>query len=99
MYYMLPQEELVKLFSQNFVRPIASTLQIQQHKTFKEAIVQVVIIKRVKIQDGEIKSKKRENYKSKISQGDQAGLLHMCLLGVFGLHVHLILSLNPYILR
>jgi len=67
---MLPQEELVKLFSQNFVRPIASTLQIQQHKTFKEAIVQVVIIKRVKIQDGEIKSKKRENYKSKIPKNN-----------------------------
>lgn len=47
--YTLPQEELVKLFNQSCLRPIASTLLIQQHKPFKEAIPQVVIIEIFKI--------------------------------------------------
>ena len=60
MPYTIPQEELVKLFSQSCLRPIASILQIQQHRTFEEAIAQAVIIERVKIQDGELKLKKKE---------------------------------------
>jgi len=58
MPYTLPQEELVKLFSQSCLRPITSMLLMQQHKTFEEAISQAVVIERVKIQDGEIKGKK-----------------------------------------
>ena len=58
MPYTLPQEELVKLFSQSCLRPIASMLLMQYHKTFKDAKSQEVVIKWVKIQDGEIKGKK-----------------------------------------
>jgi len=43
--YTLPQE--IKLFSQICLIPIASKLQIQQHKTFEEAISQEVVIERV----------------------------------------------------
>lgn len=57
--YTLPQEELVKLLSQNCLKPIARTLQIQQHKTFEEVISQEVVIERVKIQNGEIKIKNK----------------------------------------
>lgn len=60
--YTLPQEELVKMFIQRCLRPIASTLLIQQHKTFEEAIFHVVIIEKVKIQDSEIKGNKKEPY-------------------------------------
>jgi len=49
MPYNLPQEELVKFFIQNCLRPISSMLQIQQNKTFEEAITQEVIIEKVKI--------------------------------------------------
>lgn len=62
MSYALPQEELVKLFSQSYLRHIASSLLIQQYKTFKESISQAVIVEKVKIQYGEIKSKKRDGY-------------------------------------
>jgi len=62
MPYTLPQEELVKIFSQSFLRPITSTLLIQQHKNFEESTSQGIIIKKVKIQDGEIKGKKNEPY-------------------------------------
>ena len=58
MSYTLPQYEPVKLFNQSFLIPIASTLLMQKHKMFEYAISQVVVIKRVKIQDGEIKGKK-----------------------------------------
>ena len=58
---------MVKLFSQSCLIPIASMLLMQQHKTFEDAISQAVLIKWVKIQDGEIKSKKWEGYtKTKI---------------------------------
>jgi len=43
MPYTLPQEELVKLFSHICLRSIASTLLIQQHKTFEEAISQALL--------------------------------------------------------
>jgi len=56
MPYTLPQEEFVNMFSQSCLWPIASTLLIQQHNTFKEAISQSIIIKKVKIEDGEIKT-------------------------------------------
>jgi len=62
MPYTLPREELVKIFSQSYLRPIASTLFIQQHKMFEEVISQVVVIKKVKIQDRELKGKRKENY-------------------------------------
>lgn len=62
MPYNLPQEELFKMFSQICLRPIASMLLIQQHKTFEEAISQAILIEKVKIQYGEIKNKKREPY-------------------------------------
>lgn len=69
MLYTLPQEYLVKIFSQICLRPIASNLLIQQHNTFEESIFQLIIIEEVKIQDGEIKGKKRESYvKKKIKQ-------------------------------
>ena len=60
MSYTIPQEELVKLFSQSCLRPIASVLKIQQHRTFEKVIAQAVVIERVKIQDGEIKLKKKD---------------------------------------
>jgi len=65
MPYTLPQEELVKMFSQICLRPIASTLLIQQHKTFEEVISQEVIIEKFKIQYGDIKGKKKEPYVKK----------------------------------
>lgn len=65
MPYTLPQEELVKLFNQSCLRPIASMLLMQQHKIFEDAISQAVVIEWVKIQDGEIKGKKmRRIYKN-----------------------------------
>lgn len=62
MPYTLPQEELVKLFSQNCLRPIASILQIQRYNTLEEVIAQVVIIEKVKIEYGEIKIMRKERY-------------------------------------
>lgn len=58
MPYTLTQEELVKLFSQSCLRPIASMLLMQQHETFEDAISQAVVFERVKIQDGKLKGKK-----------------------------------------
>jgi len=63
MPYTLPQEELVKLFSQSCLRPISSILQIQQHRTFEEAITQAVVIKKVKMEDGEININNQERDK------------------------------------
>lgn len=57
MPYTLPKEELVKLFSQSYLRPIASMLIIQKHKIFEDAISQAVVIERFKIQDKKIKGK------------------------------------------
>lgn len=62
---------MVKLFSQIWLRPIASALLIQQHKTIEEAISQVVIIERVKIQYKEIKTKKWEGYTKNKNQIEQ----------------------------
>jgi len=50
------------MFIQSCLRPIASTLLIQQCKTFEEVISQAIIIEKVKIQDGEMKTKKKEFY-------------------------------------
>ena len=62
MPYTLPQEELVKIFNQSCLRPIASTLLIQQHKMFEEAISQAMVIEKFKIQDEELKVKKKESF-------------------------------------
>lgn len=62
MPYTLPSKELVKLFNQSCLRPIASTLLIQKQKTFEEAISQVVVIEKIKIQDGKLKFKKKEPF-------------------------------------
>ena len=59
MPYTLPQEELVKMFSQSCLRPITSTLLIQEQKMFEEVISQAIVIEKVKIQDGELKGKKK----------------------------------------
>ena len=60
MPYTLPQKELVKIFSQCCLRPINSTLLIQQHKIFEEVIS--IVTKKVKIHNGEIQGKKKEPY-------------------------------------
>ena len=69
--YTLPQKELVKLFSQICLRPIASMLLMQQHKIFEDAISQVVVIEQVKIQDDKIKGKKWEGYTKIKTQTDK----------------------------
>lgn len=61
MPYTFPQEELVKLFSRCCNKHISSILIIQQHQTFKEALAQSKFIEEAKIQDGEIKLRKKGN--------------------------------------
>lgn len=63
MNYTIPSKELVKIFIQIYIHPIANTLHLQQHKTFKEAVAQVVLIEKVKIQDEKIKVKKDKYWK------------------------------------
>jgi len=72
MPYTLPQEELVKMFSEGFLRSIASTLLIQKHKTFEEAISQAIVIEKVKIQYGELKGKNKEPYVRNRNQEEQS---------------------------
>ena len=71
MPYTLPQEELVKLFSQSCLRPIASMLLMKQHKILKDAISQAVVIEWVKIQEGKIKGIKWEGYTKTKMQTDK----------------------------
>ena len=60
MPYTLPQDELVKLFSRSCNKPISAVLRIQQHRTFEDALAQAKLIEEAKVQDGEIKLKKKE---------------------------------------
>ena len=78
MPYTLPQDELVKLFSRSCNKAISSILRIQQHRTLEDALAQAKLIEEAKVQDGEIKLRKKESnqkYKGHNNQGnDSSGL-------------------------
>lgn len=65
MPYTLPQDELVKFFSISYNKHISSIPRIQQHCTFEEDLSHANKIEEVKVQDDEIKLRKKENNNTK----------------------------------
>lgn len=60
MSFSLSQEELVRLFRKNCNKKISTLLQIQQFKTFEDAISQAKSIEEVMVQNGELKLTEKE---------------------------------------